>query len=671
MMKSSILREEIILVSKGKLLQFVESQHKWEELHSAVKFHLLRLGDDFILRISTDGPESVLVVEACTSDIVGVKPMSEKRLQVDLGTVRFCLQFNTNQDMTQFSLIIKNVLDEVQSRAGLLRQYSPAMAMPNTKSTKGADIEALIESMTRAIASGDCESASHAAISLAQHKVKLSTQADEIGDMPGNRSKFNLDVVLEDRLSSGTKIRLPDVIPNMTIAYLKKLVFQMYDFPVEVQRWIIGQKIIKDTESLIDLRVNSSTPVFIYLISAEKAGITRQGVEVGRQALLEERQQQALFHQAGNASMFAPPPSVIRTKPVVRVPKNDLPNVVPSVAPQAAPPPRKRTAAEVGWHCPACTLINPPRVPGCNACMTERPDDYDPPAVGSYIMDDAEKRIQDDQDRNDALMMEMDRQDKIQEQKDRGANYQMLVETDVMSLVPNTEMFQCLICFGDVPQGEGVMLRECLHTFCRECLQENIRHNTEPVIMCPYQDGDYSCPEVIIEREIKALVGSQEFQQYLNRGLAVAENQASNAFHCKTPDCTSFCFYDDNINFFPCPVCNKQNCLTCKAIHEGMNCKEYQEDLLRRSANDQAAKKTKLTLEKMIKTGEAINCPQCGIIMLKKEGCDWVRCSMCKTEVCWVTKGLRWGPAGNGDITGGCKCRVQGRKCHINCQNCH
>ena len=44
--------------------------------------------------------------------------------------------------------------------------------------------------MTRAIASGDCESASHAAISLAQHKVKLSTQADEIGDMPGNRSKF-------------------------------------------------------------------------------------------------------------------------------------------------------------------------------------------------------------------------------------------------------------------------------------------------------------------------------------------------------------------------------------------------------------------------------------------------------------------------------------------------
>ncbi len=403
MMKSSFFREEIILVSKGKLLRFVENLQKWEELHSAVKFQLLRLGDDFILRISTDTPDSELVVEACTSDVVGVKNISEKSLQVDLRTTRFCFQFNSSSDRTQFSLIIKNVLDEVQSRAGFLRQYSPAMATPTMKTTKGADIEALIEDMKRAIASGDGEAASHAAIALAQHKVKLSIAADEIGDMPGNRSKFNLDVVLEDRLSSGTKIRLPDVIPNMTIAYLKKMVFQMYDFPVEVQRWIIGQKIIKDTEALIDLRVNSSTPVFIYLISAEKAGITRQGVEVGRQALLEERQQQAHFQRTGNASMFVPPPPM-RAKLASRGSKKDLPNVVPFQA--AAPPPRKSSATEVGWHCPMCTLINPPRVPGCNACMEGRPDDYVPPAVGSYIMDEAEKRILEEQDRNDALMAE-------------------------------------------------------------------------------------------------------------------------------------------------------------------------------------------------------------------------------------------------------------------------
>ena len=51
------------------------------------------------------------------------------------------------------------------------------------------------------------------------------------------------------------------------------------------------------------------------------------------------------------------------------------------------------------------------------------------------------------------------------------------------------------------------------------------------------------------------------------------------------------------MNEFDCPVCVKRNCLLCKAIHEGMNCQEYQEDLKRRAANDAAAKATQEMLE--------------------------------------------------------------------------
>ena len=46
----------------------------------------------------------------------------------------------------------------------------------------------------------------------------------------------------------------------------------------------------------------------------------------------------------------------------------------------------------------------------------------------------------------------------------------------------------------------------------------------------------------------------------------------------------------------------------------------------------------------LITTGEALNCPSCQVILLKKWGCDWVRCTYCRTEICWVTKQLRWGP---------------------------
>ena len=46
----------------------------------------------------------------------------------------------------------------------------------------------------------------------------------------------------------------------------------------------------------------------------------------------------------------------------------------------------------------------------------------------------------------------------------------------------------------------------------------------------------------------------------------------------------------------------------------------------------------------MLKKGTAMHCPKCGIILSKVTGCDWLCCSMCKTEICWVTRGPRWGP---------------------------
>ena len=56
--------------------------------------------------------------------------------------------------------------------------------------------------------------------------------------------------------------------------------------------------------------------------------------------------------------------------------------------------------------------------------------------------------------------------------------------------------------------------------------------------------------------------------------------------------CLGRCVYEDDVNEFDCPRCKKKNCLTCKAIHEGQNCQEYQDDIRRNAANDLAAKQT-------------------------------------------------------------------------------
>lgn len=254
---------------------------------------------------------------------------------------------------------------------------------------------------------------------------------------------------------------------------------------------------------------------------------------------------------------------------------------------------------------------------------------------------------------------------------ERELNYTRLLQIESEDLIPNTESFDCPICFDHVLPQQGVVLRECLHTFCKSCLMEAVRLTEEVELKCPFQDNSYSCAASLQEREIRALVSEPVYERYLRRSLDVAESQARNSYHCKTADCRGWCIYEDLVNFFRCPVCRHENCLTCRAIHEGQNCKQYQEDLSIRAANDVAARQTQTVLQKMLDEGEAMHCPSCEVVVQKKDGCDWIRCSICKTEICWVTKGPRWGPAGEGDMSGGCKCRVSGKRCHPKCTNCH
>ncbi|KAK3757636.1 hypothetical protein RRG08_000151 [Elysia crispata] len=250
-------------------------------------------------------------------------------------------------------------------------------------------------------------------------------------------------------------------------------------------------------------------------------------------------------------------------------------------------------------------------------------------------------------------------------------NYQHLLAIEEVDLVPNPEPFQCAICFDDFAVGEGIVLRECLHQFCRDCLKGAVQHCENPVLTCPYQDNEYSCKAALQEREIRRLVPEDLYFKHLQRSLDQAESQMQNSYHCKTPNCPGWCIYEDMVNFFNCPLCKKANCLTCKAIHMGQNCQQYQDELKIMASNDATAKQTHDMLKNMVSSGDAMHCPQCQVIVQKKGGCDWIRCSICKTEICWVTKGRRWGPNGEGDLSGGCRCRVNGKRCHPKCVNCH
>lgn len=506
--------------------------------------------------------------------------------------------------------------------------------------TKKAEEMAL--RLTRAVAGGDEQVAMQCAIWLAEQRVPLRVQ---LKPEVSSTQDVRLWVRVEDAQMHTVTIWLT-VHPDMTVASLKDMVFLDYGFPAALQRWVIGQRLARDQETLHSHGVRrNGDRAYLYLLSARNTSLSPQE--------LQRERQLRMLEDLGFKDLTLQPRGPLELAPsklgVPQEPGQGQPDTTPE------PPP-------VGWQCPGCTFINKPTRPGCEMCCRARPETYQVPPT---YQPDAEERAR------LASEEEALRQYQQRKQQQQEGNYLQHVQLDQRSLVLNTEPTECPVCYSTLAPGEAVVLRECLHTFCRECLQGTIRNSQEAEVACPFIDNTYSCSGKLLEREIRALLSPEDYQRFLDLGISIAENRSAFSYHCKTLDCKGWCFFEDDVNEFTCPVCLRINCLVCKAIHEKMNCKEYQDDLALRAQNDVAARQTTEMLRSMLQQGEAMHCPQCRIVVQKKDGCDWIRCTVCHTEICWVTKGPRWGPGGPGDTSGGCRCRMNGIPCHPSCQNCH
>ncbi|XP_056130191.1 ranBP-type and C3HC4-type zinc finger-containing protein 1 isoform X2 [Lampris incognitus] len=448
---------------------------------------------------------------------------------------------------------------------------------------------------------------------------------------------IRLKVGVEDAQSDTYIPVTIEVSPDMTIAQLKDKISHDYGFHPSLQRWVIGKRLAKDRESLFSHGVHQNgDQAFLFIISANTAHLTRH------QQQLDQEQQRL---EGIMESMHL-------------LPRGCVGGPVEKRASPPPPPPKP----QLGWSCGQCTYLNKPTRPGCEMCGGARPEEYQVPNIYQPDLEET-VRLQKEE------LATLQYQQALADERQR--NFRSLLETDDQSLVPNPSEVDCPICFCTLQPGEGAMLRDCLHSFCRECLKGTIENSQDPEVSCPFMDNDYSCDSKLQDREIRALLTEKEHQRFLDIRLNIAESRLDHSFHCQTPNCPGWCIYEDEVNEFPCELCNETNCILCKAIHKDINCKEYQDDLRIRAENDLAAKQTKLMLEALVQNGEAMHCPRCAIIVQKKDGCDWICCLMCKTEICWVTKQARWGANGNGDTSGGCRCRVNNQLCHPNCQNCH
>lgn len=143
-----------------------------------------------------------------------------------------------------------------------------------------------------------------------------------------------------------------------------------------------------------------------------------------------------------------------------------------------------------------------------------------------------------------------------------------LQNLDNLSFVKNTFAFECPVCLMDIKIGDGLILKNCLHTLCNECFCNHVKMCDDPEVLCPYNSPEGSCEFLISAREIRAIVPPELYEMHQLKGLKRAETALENIYHCKTPDCGGFFQHDEDRSAFVCTVCDKVNCIKCKTIHE-------------------------------------------------------------------------------------------------------
>lgn len=195
--------------------------------------------------------------------------------------------------------------------------------------------------------------------------------------------------------------------------------------------------------------------------------------------------------------------------------------------------------------------------------------------------------------------------------------------------IANQTKIDCAICLTAIDIGNGVVLRNCLHSFCKDCVNRLIVTTDTCDIKCPHIANENACQEILQDKEIRALLSAAEYNEYLVKTLRFAENSAANSFHCLTPNCPMWFIADGNIRKFRCPICRGLNCVPCKvgfnvmpinyflyrlseifkAFHPRLSCVQFR--AARRATDDQS--KTKQVLEEMVNKGDGMYCPKCQV----------------------------------------------------------
>lgn len=197
------------------------------------------------------------------------------------------------------------------------------------------------------------------------------------------------------------------------------------------------------------------------------------------------------------------------------------------------------------------------------------------------------------------------------------------------ALVQLPSVNACPICLCDVE--DPFKLESCGHIFCLACLVdqcESAMKSQDGFPLCCLKNG---CKKFLLLVDLRSLLSSEKLEELFRASLSVFVASSAGIYRfCPTPDCPSIyqvAAADAESKPFVCGACSVEICTKCHLeYHPFISCeayKEYKED-------------PDATLLDWRKGKENVkNCPSCGYIIEKAEGCNHVECR-CGSHICWT-----------------------------------
>jgi len=391
-------------------------------------------------------------------------------------------------------------------------------------------VNRLLRQLEAAIVGGEHQRAATLAKELARHKVNCCVTRHK------NTDTMPVDLYVEDKVSHQGPFEV-QVWRSMTVAQLKRQVERQFELPVAVQRWILGKALASDDNATLQQLgvTRPHHPVFLYLVAPEinqdkvKSVIENEATKAssppaelsaptpstsgapppGRGWYYNDQDDRYSYCESEvtdqSSKDTSPEPHAeaeARTVEIVEVDQEvegqeEIEEAGIAAAAVDISPTNSTGTLTIGWRCEVCTLMNAPTRPGCLACAAPRPADYTVPA--DYQANTSEQL---------RITQELHTEQAAAEEKLK--NYQELMVLENADLIPSTEAFECSVCLVACEAQEGVVLRDCLHTFCRACLAQAVQFCEDAEVKCPFRDHSYACDSTLQEREIKAVTDTEE-----------------------------------------------------------------------------------------------------------------------------------------------------------------